>query len=249
MNNNNILNNGFIIKEEFYDITKEIPVLSNANIIYNEIKKILNLYLDNYKNLKYSFDSKFNNFNDTFNTLNKNIIDLNQKLLTEKEKNNALIDKSNNKIYEYNRLMIDSNENNKNASLELESIKQSITNLYNNILDNYNEVFSKINLKGNINNKNKTNRNIIKKSFNNTEREHEIKEIILELEKIFNDIIEYVSFCGEDKNKINNLEKESAQLKKEKMELVKQINKIKNEINSVIIENNNKRKKLKIMKQ
>ena len=43
MNNNNILNNGFIIKEEFYDITKEIPVLSNANIIYNEMKKISNI--------------------------------------------------------------------------------------------------------------------------------------------------------------------------------------------------------------
>ena len=67
-----------------------------------------------------------------------------------------------------------------------------------------------------------------------------------DIEKNFNEMVEYIKYLEKEKNKVNNLEKINIQLKKENMELMKNINRLQNEINNVNIENQNKNENLKV---
>ena len=241
INNNLIIHNGinssFIIKDEYFNIAKEIPILSKVQLIYDEVKKILNSFLENLSGMKYSFNIKNNNFNNTLKSLNENVVNLTQKLSAEKEKNKLLIKNNQNKSYEINKATYDlnvKNNNNNELSLKLEFINNFIHSTYNNILDKYNEISSKTRTKEN---------NYIKNEIN---FKKDIKEMITEIEKYFNEMVEYIKFMIKDKNKMNDLEKINIQLKKEKMELLKNINKLQNEINSATVENKNKNENLKI---
>ena len=249
--NNDINNKEFIIKEEYFNITKEIPILSKVKIIYNEIKKILNIFFGNYINIKNSFDNQIINLDKNLKNMNETILDLSQKLSIEKEKNNLLIKNNTNsgpnKLYEMNRNIFDSNyQDNSNLYLKIETIKSFVENIYENVLNKYNEIITNIKIRFNFR-KFKINKNKYSQNINNEYyKENDIKEMLFEIEKIFHEVIEYIKYTREDTKSMNGLEKDIIQLKNEKIELIKKINKLQNEIDSISIDNKNKNENLRV---
>ena len=239
---NSTSNFGFDLKTEYSHFLKEIPILSNIEMLYSEIKKYTDSVINNYEKLKNTYNNKINAIN---NTLNSNILELNSKLNLEKEHNNLLMNK--NELYEINKNISDLNGNNNEISIKFKLLKDFINVFYNNILSNYNEISTKFKPEGKLllslkepkiyEESNSTN------DFNN---ENNIKEIIIEIEKIFNNLYEYINYLGEELNKLKMIEINNTQLKKEKIELVKNINQLNNEINLAKIDNKNQENNLKI---
>ena len=239
---NSTSNFGFDLKSEYSHFLKEIPILSNIEMLYSEIKKYTDSVIHNYEKLKNTYNNKINAIN---NTLNSNILELNSKLTLEKEHNNLLMNK--NELYEINKNISDLNGNNNEISIKFKLLKDFINVFYNNILSNYNEISSKFKPEGRLllslkepkiyEESNSTN------DFNN---ENNIKEIIIEIEKIFNNLYEYINYLGEELNKLKMTEINNTQLKKEKLELVKNTNQLNNEINKAKIDNKTQENNLKI---
>lgn len=239
---NSTSNFGFDLKTEYSHFLKEIPILSNIEMLYSEIKKYTDSVINNYEKLKNTYNNKINAIN---NTLNSNILELNSKLNLEKEHNNLLMNK--NELYEINKNISDLNGNNNEISIKFKLLKDFINVFYNNILSNYNEISTKFKPEGKLllslkepkiyEESNSTN------DFNN---ENNIKEIIIEIEKIFNNLYEYINYLGEELNKLKMIEINNTQLKKEKIELVKNINQLNNEINLAKIDNKTQENNLKI---
>ena len=239
---NSTSNFGFDLKTEYSHFLKEIPILSNIEMLYSEIKKYTDSVINNYEKLKNTYNNKINAIN---NTLNSNILELNSKLNLEKEHNNLLMNK--NELYEINKNISDLNGNNNEISIKFKLLKDFINVFYNNILSNYNEISTKFKPEGKLllslkepkiyEESNSTN------DFNN---ENNIKEIIIEIEKIFNNLYEYINYLGEELNKLKMIEINNTQLKKEKIELVKNINQLNNEINLAKIDNKTQANNLKI---
>ena len=239
---NSTSNFGFDLKSEYSHFLKEIPILSNIEMLYSEIKKYTDSVIHNYEKLKNTYNNQINAIN---NTLNSNILELNSKLNLEKEHNNLLMNK--NELYEINKNISDLNGNNNEISIKFKLLKDFINVFYNNILSNYNEISTKFKPEGKLllslkepkiyEESNSTN------DFNN---ENNIKEIIIEIEKIFNNLYEYINYLGEELNKLKMIEINNTQLKKEKIELVKNINQLNNEINLAKIDNKTQENNLKI---
>lgn len=231
----------FDLKSEYSHFLKEIPILSNIEMLFSEIKKYTDSVIHNYEKLKNIYNNKINAIN---NTLNSNILELNSKLSLEKEHNNLLMNK--NELYEINRNISDLNGNNQ-ISIKFKLLKDFVNVFYNNILTNYNEISSKFKPEGKLllslkepkiyEESNSSN------DFNN---ENSIKEIIIEIEKIFNNLYEYINYLSEELNKLKTIEINNTQLKKEKIELVKNINQLNNEINIAKIDNKNQENNLKV---
>ena len=239
---NSTTNFGFDLKSEYSHFLKEIPILSNIEMLYSEIKKYTDSVIHNYEKLKNTYNNKINAIN---NTLNSNILELNSKLTLEKEHNNLLMNK--NELYEINKNISDLNGNNNEISIKFKLLKDFINVFYNNILSNYNEISSKFKPEGKLllslkepkiyEESNSTN------DFNN---DNNIKEIIIEIEKIFNNLYEYINYLGEELNKLKMTEINNTKLKKEKLELVKNINQLSNEINLAKIDTKTQENNLKI---
>ena len=239
---NSTTNFGFDLKSEYSHFLKEIPILSNIEMLYSEIKKYTDSVIHNYEKLKNTYNNKINAIN---NTLNSNILELNSKLTLEKEHNNLLMNK--NELYEINKNISDLNGNNNEISIKFKLLKDFINVFYNNILSNYNEISSKFKPEGKLllslkepkiyEESNSTN------DFNN---DNNIKEIIIEIEKIFNNLYEYINYLGEELNKLKMTEINNTKLKKEKIELVKNINQLSNEINLAKIDTKTQENNLKI---
>ena len=239
---NSTTNFGFDLKSEYSHFLKEIPILSNIEMLYSEIKKYTDSVIHNYEKLKNTYNNKINAIN---NTLNSNILELNSKLTLEKEHNNLLMNK--NELYEINKNISDLNGNNNEISIKFKLLKDFINVFYNNILSNYNEISSKFKPEGKLllslkepkiyEESNSTN------DFNN---DNNIKEIIIEIEKIFNNLYEYINYLGEELNKLKMTEINNTKLKKEKLELVKNINQLNNEINLAKIDTKTQENNLKI---
>ena len=239
---NSTTNFGFDLKSEYSHFLKEIPILSNIEMLYSEIKKYTDSVIHNYEKLKNTYNNKINAIN---NTLNSNILELNSKLTLEKEHNNLLMNK--NELYEINKNISDLNGNNNEISIKFKLLKDFINVFYNNILSNYNEISSKFKPEGKLllslkepkiyEESNSTN------DFNN---DNNIKEIIIEIEKIFNNLYEYINYLGEELNKLKMTEINNTKLKKEKIELVKNINQLNNEINLAKIDTKTQENNLKI---
>ena len=254
INNKSIIYNnnlGLNLNSDYSNVVKEIPILSNLEIIYNEIKKFIDLFLNNYENLKNTYNNEMNNFNKTINNMNNNILELNRKLELEKEQNNLLTKKNQNNIDEINKNIYDLNNNNK-ISVKFRILKDFIYGFYNNILNNYNTISSKAKSEGkNLLFKKEPKKyindiNINNSSNNDFENENNIKEVIIETERIFNNLYEYINYLEEELKKLNMLEQDNSILKKEKIEFIKNINILKNELNILKIDNENKNNNLKI---
>ena len=236
------------LRDEYSFIIKEFPIFSNLEVLYNEIKKFIENLINNYEKLNNSYNYKMNNFNETFNKMNNNIYELNRKLAFQKEQNNLLANQSQNKIYEINKNITNLNENNNRISIKLKMLKDFIHNFYNDIIKNYNDVLSKISSKGKFILSKKeikkfSNNNIV---INEDDNENYIKEIIIETERIINNLIEYILYLEEELNTLNNLEENYSKIKNENMQLENNINKLENEINNIKIDNQNKINNLKI---
>ena len=239
---NSTTNFGFDLKSEYSHFLKEIPILSNIEMLYSEIKKYTDSVIHNQETSKNTYNNKINAIN---NTLNSNILELNSKLTLEKEHNNLLMNK--NELYEINKNISDLNGNNNEISIKFKLLKDFINVFYNNILSNYNEISSKFKPEGKLllslkepkiyEESNSTN------DFNN---DNNIKEIIIEIEKIFNNLYEYINYLGEELNKLKMTEINNTKLKKEKIELVKNINQLNNEINLAKIDTKTQENNLKI---
>ena len=250
--NNNMINyeNNFSLnfKNEHSNVLKDIPSLSNLEILYNEIKKYFDIFMDNYEKLKNAFNYKINNYNSTIKNMNNNIFELNRKLAFQKEQNNLITNQNQNKIFEINKNLSDLNENNFKISTKFKMLKDFISNFYNNILNNYNDISAKINSKGKFLLPKKETKNYKKDNINsiNDDNENNIKEILIEAERIFNNLIQYIIFLEEEMNNLENLEKNNSKISSEKMEMAKNINKLKNEINKMKIDSQNQYNNLKI---
>ena len=125
-------------------------------------------------------------------------------------------------------------------------LKDFIYGFYNNIITNYNDISSKVYSKGKILLSKKEPKIYDDNSSNDFNNENNIKEIIIETESIFNNLIEYTNYLGEELNKLSIIEKNNFLLKNEKMELVKNINKLKNELNMIKVDNQNQANNLRI---
>jgi hypothetical protein len=178
--------------------------------------------------------------------MNNNILELNSKLVYQKEENNLLLNKSRNKMYEINKNISDLNNNNNKISIKFKMLKDFIYGFYNNIVTNYNDISSKVYSKGKILLSKKEPKIYDDNSSNDFDNENNIKEIIIEIERIFNNLIEYANYLGEELNKLSIIEKNNFVLKNEKMELVKNINKLNNELNMIKVDNQNQANNLRI---
>ena len=127
-------------------------------------------------------------------------------------------------------------------------LKDFINNFYNNILNYYNDISSKINSKGKFLLSKKEAKNYKEDNINsiNDDNENNIKEILIEAERIFNNLIQYILYLEEEMNNLESLEKNNSKISSEKMELAKNINKLKNEINKMKIDSQNQYNNLKI---
>ena len=247
--NDNVFNNynfELNLKANYSNILKEIPTLSKFELLFNEMKKFIDLFLGNYSKLKISYDNKITSFNNTLNNMNNNILELNSKLVYQKEENNLLLNKSRNKMYEINKNISDLNNNNNKISIKFKMLKDFIYGFYNNIVTNYNDISSKVYSKGKILLSKKEPKIYNDNSSTDFDNENNIKEIIIESERIFNNLIEYTNYLGEELNKLSIIEKNNFLLKNEKMELVKNINKLKNELNMIKVDNQNQANNLRI---
>ena len=247
--NDNVFNNYNIelnLKANYSNILKEIPTLSKFELLFNEMKKFIDLFLGNYSKLKISYDNKITSFNNTLNNMNNNILELNSKLVYQKEENNLLLNKSRNKMYEINKNISDLNNNNNKISIKFKMLKDFIYGFYNNIVTNYNDISSKVYSKGKMLLSKKEPKIYNDNSSTDFDNENNIKEIIIESERIFNNLIEYTNYLGEELNKLSIIEKNNFLLKNEKMELVKNINKLKNELNMIKVDNQNQANNLRI---
>ena len=247
--NDNVFNNYNIelnLKANYSNILKEIPTLSKFEFLFNEMKKFIDLFLGNYTKLKISYDNKITSFNNTLNNMNNNILELNSKLVYQKEENNLLLNKSRNKMNEINRNISDLNNNNNKISIKFKMLKDFIYGFYNNIVTSYNDISSKVYSKGKILLSKKEQKIYNDNSSTDFDNENNIKEIIIESERIFNNLFEYTNYLGEELNKLSIIEKNNFVLKNEKMELVKSINKLNNELNMIKTDNQNQANNLRI---
>jgi hypothetical protein len=178
--------------------------------------------------------------------MNNNILELNSKLVYQKEEYNLLLNKSRNKMYEINKNISDLNNNNNKISIKFKMLKDFIYGFYNNIVNNYNDISLKAYSKGKILLSKKEPKIYNDNSSTDFDNENNIKEIIIESERIFNNLIEYTNYLGEELNKLSIIEKNNFLLKNEKMELVKNINKLKNELNMIKVDNQNQANNLRI---
>ena len=147
---------------------------------------------------------------------------------------------------EINRNISDLNNNNNKISIKFKMLKDFIYGFYNNIVTNYNDISSKVYSKGKILLSKKEPKIFDDNSSNDFDNENNIKEIIIEIERIFNNLIEYANYLGEELNKLSIIEKNNFVLKNEKMELVKNINKLNNELNMIKVDNQNQANNLRI---
>ena len=247
----------FCMNRNNLNLLEEIPALKDLEIVYNEIKRLFEVNLGNYEKLKFKYNSKFNDCNYTLNYMNNKMSEMTKEISALKEKNIMLTQK--NEIND-KKLIEMSNNINKNKALEISTnnfsvsdnkifikfsmLEDFINKFYNNIINNYNDITSNINSSGKIllpNNNNKT--NDIKVNFDN---DNNIKSMIIEIETIFNNLYEYITYLGERLNTIDNIKKENNNLKNEKNEFVQRIDNLNNEINKLKIDNQNVVNNLKI---
>jgi len=246
----NILFN-FELSNNNLSAIEEIPILTNIEIVYNKIKKFIEINLENYQKLKVKFNNKINEYNNTLNYMNNNINTLNKELSILKEKNTILSTQYENQNKISETTTINSNNNSNNNSIignqlyvKFNMIIDFINNFYKNILSNYNNISSKVISNGKI---------FLPKieSIKNNGKEHNnnennVKEIIIEAEKIFNNYYEYIIYLIEEMHKINNIKKENNFLKNEKKEYILTVDKLKNEINKIKIDNQNQINNIKV---
>ena len=232
---------------------EEIPILTNIELVFNKIKKFIEINLENYHKLKVKFNETINDYNNTLNLMNNNINSLNKELSLLKEKNIILTtqNENQNKISETTTINSNSNNNSNNNSIisnqlyiKYNMIIDFINNFYKNILTNYNNISSKVISNGKIF---LPKIEIIKNNGNEySNNENNVKEIIIEAEKIFNKYYEYIIYLIEELHKINNIKKENNFLKNEKNEYILTVDKLKNEINNIKIDNQNQINNLKV---
>jgi len=246
----NILFN-FELSNNNLSAIEEIPILTNIEIVYNKIKKFIEINLENYQKLKAKFNNKISEYNNTLNYMNNNINTLNKELSILKEKNTILSTQYENQNKISETTTINSNNNSNNNSIignqlyvKFNMIIDFINNFYKNILSNYNNISSKVISNGKI---------FLPKieSIKNNGKEHNnnennVKEIIIEAEKIFNNYYEYIIYLIEEMHKINNIKKENNFLKNEKKEYILTVDKLKNEINKIKIDNQNQINNIKV---
>ena len=244
----NILFN-FELSNSNLSAIEEIPILTNIELVFNKIKKFIEINLENYQKLKVKFNDKINDYNKTLNYMNNNINSLNKELSLLKEKNIILTTQyeNQNKISETTTINSNSNYNSiigNQLYAKFNMIIDFINDFYKNILSNYNNISSKVISNGKIFlpkiESIKINDNGHKNNENN------VKEIIIDAEKIFNNYYEYIIYLIEELHKINNIKKENNFLKNEKSEYILTVDKLKNEINNIKIDNQNQINNLKV---
>ena len=244
----NILFN-FELSNSNLSAIEEIPILTNIELVFNKIKKFIEINLENYQKLKVKFNDKINDYNKTLNYMNNNINSLNKELSLLKEKNIILTTQyeNQNKISETTTINSNSNNNSiigNQLYAKFNMIIDFINDFYKNILSNYNNISSKVISNGKIFlpkiESIKINDNGHKNNENN------VKEIIIDAEKIFNNYYEYIIYLIEELHKINNIKKENNFLKNEKSEYILTVDKLKNEINNIKIDNQNQINNLKV---
>ena len=98
---------------------EEIPILTNIELVFNKIKKFIEINLENYHKLKVEFNEKINDYNNTLNFMNNNINSLNRELSLLKEKNIILTtqNENQNKISETTTINSNGNSNSNNNSI------------------------------------------------------------------------------------------------------------------------------------
>jgi len=244
----NILFN-FELSNSNLSVIEEIPILTNIELVFNKIKKFIEINLENYQKLKVKFNDKINDYNKTLNYMNNNINSLNKELSLLKEKNIILTTQyeNQNKISETTTINSNSNNNSiisNQLYAKFNMIIDFINDFYKNILSNYNNISSKVISNGKIF---LPKIESIKINDNgNKNNENNVKEIIIDAEKIFNNYYEYIIYLIEELHKINNIKKENNFLKNEKSEYILTVDKLKNEINNIKIDNQNQINNLKV---
>ena len=244
----NILFN-FELSNSNLSAIEEIPILTNIELVFNKIKKFIEINLENYQKLKVKFNDKINDYNKTLNYMNNNINSLNKELSLLKEKNIILTTQyeNQNKISETTTINSNSNNNSiigNQLYAKFNMIIDFINDFYKNILSNYNNISSKVISNGKIF---LPKIESIKINDNgNKNNENNVKEIIIDAEKIFNNYYEYIIYLIEELHKINNIKKENNFLKNEKSEYILTVDKLKNEINNIKIDNQNQINNLKV---
>ena len=246
----NILFN-FELSNNNLSAIEEIPILTNIELVFNKIKKFIEINLENYQKLKVKFNDKINDYNKTLNYMNNNINSLNKEISILKEKNIILTTQyeNQNKISETTTINSNSNSNNNSIIGNQLYVKFNMTidfinDFYKNILTNYNNISSKVISNGKIF---LPKIETIKKNGNeHKNNENNVKKIIIEAEKIFNNYYEYIIYLIEELHKINNIKKENNILKNEKSEYILTVDKLKNEINKIKIDNQNQINNIKV---
>ena len=244
----NILFN-FELSNSNLSAIEEIPILTNIELVFNKIKKFIEINLENYQKLKVKFNDKINDYNKTLNYMNNNINSLNKELSLLKEKNIILTTQyeNQNKISETTTINSNSNNNSiigNQLYAKFNMIIDFINDFYKNILSNYNNISSKVISNGKIFLPKIESIKINDNGHNNNE--NNVKEIIIDAEKIFNNYYEYIIYLIEELHKINNIKKENNFLKNEKSEYILTVDKLKNEINNIKIDNQNQINNLKV---
>ena len=193
--NNNFPN--FCMNRNNLNLYEEIPALKDLELIYNKVKKLFEMNLDNYEKIKLKYKSKFNDCNYNLNYMNNKMSEMTKEISTLKEKNIILT--QNNEINEKKLFEMNNYNNNKNKALEMSNnnfsfsdnkifikfsmLEDFINKLYNNIMNKYSSITSTLNSSGKIllpNEDIKT--NDIKA---NDDNENNIKSMIIEIETIF----------------------------------------------------------------
>lgn len=244
----NILFN-FELSNSNLSAIEEIPILTNIELVFNKIKKFIEINLENYQKLKVKFNDKINDYNKTLNYMNNNINSLNKELSLLKEKNIILTTQyeNQNKISETTTINSNSNNNSiigNQLYAKFNMIIDFINDFYKNILSNYNNISSKVISNGKIFLPKIESIKINDNGHHNNE--NNVKEIIIDAEKIFNSYYEYIIYLIEELHKINNIKKENNFLKNEKSEYIFTVDKLKNEINNIKIDNQNQINNLKV---
>ena len=253
--NNNFPN--FCMNRNNLNFYEEIPSLKDLELVYNKVKKIFEMNLDNYEKIKLKYKNKFNDCNYTLNYMNNKMSEMTKEISTLKEKNILLT--QNNEINE-KKLIEMNNNNNKSKTLEISNnnfsfsdnkifikfsmLEDFINKFYNNIMNKYSSITSTLNSSGKIllpNDDIKANDIKV-----NEDNENNIKSMIIEIETIFNNLYEYITYLGEKINTIDFIKKENNNLKNEKNDFVQRIDNLNNEINNLKIDNQNVVNNLKI---
>ena len=203
-----------------------VPSFSKLIILLERIKNLIENFSLKYKKLYNEHINVTNNLNNKINSLSNSLNENNKELIKYK-KNNSLLESSNRKKEivsneNLNRLKANTDK----IKIELEMLKSFIKQTYEKSIIKY----KKIN----------TNFNILK-SNNVLE-----KEMIIEQENIFNDLISRVLSLNEEINENKTILEYNKKLTNENNELYKNINDLKNEINNINISNHSLIEGLKV---